>query len=314
MDVSIIVGTGGTTEYAATIAAPTVADGGDITDLAPGSLAFFNDEDNALIDGTGVAASDFEDIKILRLGVGLVGGGIALSPPMDRRGVWRWEKEVYAAGVAQITDVDVTILSPTSTRDSYTVVIIDTSKPFTIPENKESFSVYGIYASDTLLADAFVTAINDSTTGSSNVTATNNGGDLRLTGDTNGAPFRVAAREGIEDDTITYDTDPVEPTGTAAQILKLEKELNVYAGHTNKVWLTDEYGTFVQQVVTADTHDMYTLKNINAYSRKDGMDAQYGRELGFIIAQVVSGTQQTLFEAVATLAFGVVAGGAESGA
>ena len=308
---SLILSGAAAQAYGGSIAAPTVADGAaDLADLGDGCVAFFDAETGLMIDGTGVAAADFNDVKLLQIAVGTAGGSL-LSPVMDRRGVLRYEKLVDAAGVAQITTISgIALISPASTRDSYTVLIVDSSKVY-LPSNKTAHSTGGIPASIAALVDALVLVINAD---QDVVTASRSTNDLVLTAKVAGAPFQVGLREGLEGDVITTGTAPVEPTGSAAQMTALELEMSTYEGNTNQVVLAAKYFSRASRVDVAETYDQYTIKTINPYSRKDGQDAQYGREITTIVGFVQSYTGATLFEAVAAFAFGPYAGAPESGA
>lgn len=300
--------------YAGAKATPTTIDtASSVADLGDGCLAIVDAETATIIDGTGVAAANFEDVKLIQIARGLATGAI-LSPVIDRRGIMRYEKLVDSAGVAQVTTISgIALLSPASNRDAYTVVIIDNSKVY-LPSNKQQFSAYGTFASVADMVDALVSAINDANTGYDGITASRSTNDLVLTADNPGVPFQVGLREGLEGDTITLTTPPAEPTGSNAQIVALEKELSVYNGNTNQVHFADKYWSGSSLVVAGETYDLYTIKHVNPYSRKDGMDAQYGRELTTMVGMVQSYTGQAAFEAVATLAFGPYVGAPESGA
>lgn len=313
---ALILSGAATAAYGASKAAPTVADGAaDLADLGVGCLAFFDAETNLMIDGTGVTAAAFNDVKLLQIARGVAVGAI-ISPIIDRRGTMRYEKLIDSAGVAQVTTCSaLAIPAATTARDVYTVVIIDNSKVY-LPTNKISFSAYGVFATIAAAVDALVLAINDADTGYAGITASRSTNDLVLTADAGqeGVPFQVGLREELEGGTITLTTPPAEPSGSNAQVTALEKELSVYAGNTNQVWLADKYFSGGSLVEAGETYDLYSIKSVNPYSRKDGMDAQYGREITTMVGMVQSYTGATLWEAVAAFAFGPYAGAPEEGA
>lgn len=304
-----------TVQYAAAAGTPTTVDTGSITDLAPGSLAWIDPDTNTVFAFTGAAAGDFDDVKKLQLAVGTAGGNVKVGPVIDRRGIYRWDLKTYVAGQAQRWDVTPTLPGTQTSRDAYEITIIDTSDPLFLPEDRETFHVVDQTGSFTVatLIDALVAAINDSATGSNIVTAVDNTTTLQLTHKELGGTFSVALRENLEGDTKAIGVAAIASSGTGAQIAALEQEINVYDGNTNRVHLPSYYYSAGAVADTADTYDIYSLEATNPYQRKDGMDAQYGRQIQMLVAMPNAATQQGNFEAVTTLALGVYSGAPESG-
>lgn len=304
-----------TVQYAAAAGTPTTVDTGSITDLAPGSLAFVDADTNTVIPATTPAATDWDDVKKFYIAVGMADGSVKLSTAIDRRGVMRWDVQSYVAGLPQIQTVTPTLASPQAPGDIYELTIVDGSDPNFLPENRETFNVVDQTGSLTVatLIDAFVLAINDTATGSEIVTATDNTTTLGLTHKTAGATFFIALRENLEGDVKAQTQAAVAPSGSGAQVAALEQDINVYDGNTNRVWLPSYYFSQAAAVDTAETYDIYAYEGVNPYQRKDGMDAQYGRQISVLVAMPAAATQQANFEAQATFAFGPFAGAPESG-
>lgn len=289
----------------------------DINDLEPGSLAFYNADTMALIPGTTPAATDWDDVKRIFIAAGTADGAV-LSPVIDRRGIMRWDYQAENSGtaVAQRTDVTPTVPGTQTSRDAYEITIIDTSDPNFLPDNRETFHVVDQNANFTVatLIDALVAAINDTETGSSIVTAVDNTTTLQLTHKNIGGTFSIALRENLEGDTKNVAVAAIAPTGTYAQISALESEFAAYSGDTNRVHFPSYYYSKAGLAEpSVDTYDVYSLVAVNPYERKDGMDAQYGRQIQVLIALPTGATQQGVFEGQATFAFGAYAGAAESG-
>jgi len=218
----------------------------------------------------------------------------------------------YVAPVKQISTVTCGANAVQTSRDVYEVVVIFTTRG-SLPDDRYSVSVTGLFATDAALAVALRTAVN--ARADIPVTASGATDKLILTADKFSTHFVIALREGMEGDTIVY-TTPFNPgIGTPASLTQIESDLSTLRGNTSRVNLASLYFSEASLVDTTVNYDTYYLRHTNSHSRKDGMDAIFAREHQMIVAMKSGATQQAVFETISTLVFGPSATSApESGA
>ena len=237
------------------------------TDLTAGQLGIFeNGESKASVP----AGAE------VQIAVGLGGGDCYITKPYKAGSASVKTQIAYAAGskhIAEVTPVRAAISADT---DEYIVKVIDTTTGKRDVDYK-TYTVSGVFASDTLLCDALVAQINADA--DAIVVATNVAGVLTLTAKEFNAHFRIALQEYLEGEAVTY-TPFAATVGTPEMVAAIEKECNTYQGNTDGIYA---YSKSAPSLVSGN-YDLYHVVVDTPVKDKSGMNGFVSDRSEFYIA------------------------------